>query len=137
MAKNYENTSNADYTATVVFSSRDLSAREKIQIKDTGDATTLDKATENDRTIEITPSVWAEIRIHNEKSKREDKDYSQYVIIDLDGTKYTTGSESFWSSFLGIADELMEAGEDYFTVKVYTKPSKNFEGKRFISCSLI
>jgi len=126
----------ADYEATIKFTSRELSVRERIKIKDTTDSTTLDKATEEGSII-IAPDYWASIAIHNEKSKREDKDYDNYVIVDKNGSIYSTGSESFWNSFLSIADEMIDAGEEEFEIKVYRKPSKNFAGKDYITCSLV
>ena len=61
-------------------------------------------------------------------------DYEKFIIIDKDGTKYVTGSESFWSSFLEIAAEM---GEEAFDVEAYKVDSKNYKGKQFISCSIV
>lgn len=125
----------ADYEAQIKYTSRELSVRERIKIKDTTDSVTLDKATEEGKIV-ISPDYWASISIHNEKSKREDKDYDNYVIVDRNGTKYSTGSQSFWTSFLSIADEMIDAGETEFDITVYRMPSKNFAGKDYITCSL-
>lgn len=135
-AQNNNNEINADYQATIVSTSRELSVRERIKIKDTTGSITLDKATEEGNVI-ISPDYWAKIAIHNEKSKRDDKDYDNYVIVDKNGTIYSTGSESFWNSFLSIATEMIDAGEEEFDIKVYRMPSKNFAGKDYITCSLI
>ena len=56
------------------------------------------------------------------------------VIVDEDGTSYLTGSENFMANFLSIAEEM--EGEP-FEVEVYRKPSKNFNGKDFLTCKLI
>lgn len=139
MAQKKENSSNerrSDYEAVIKYTSRDITVRERIKIKDTTGSTTLDKATEEGSVV-IAPDYWASISIHNEKSKREDKDYDNYVIVDKNGTIYSTGSESFWNSFLSIADEMIGEGEDDFEIKVYRMPSKNFAGKDYITCSLI
>lgn len=125
----------ADYEAQIKYTSRELSVRERIKIKDTTDSVTLDKATEEGKIV-ISPDYWASISIHNEKSNREDKDYDNYVIVDRNGTKYSTGSQSFWTSFLSIADEMIDAGETEFDITVYRMPSKNFAGKDYITCSL-
>lgn len=138
MAEN--NTSNeapkSGYSVTVLYTSRDLSVKEKIKIKDTTGSVTLDKATAEGSII-IKPDYWASLSIHNEKSKREDKDYSNYIIVDKDGTIFSTGSESFWSSFISIVDELTAAGETDYEIKVYRLPSKNFAGKDYLTCSLL
>ena len=124
------------YSAKIVKSSKELSVREKIKIKDLTNSVGLDDAVTDDVPLMVTPSIWAELAIHNEKSK--DKDYKKYILVDAAGTKYATGSESFWSAFNGIIDELVEAGEvdEDFTIMIYRLPSKNYSGKSFLTCSL-
>ncbi|GEM_PF-2196558 len=138
MAKNNNTNTDhvADYEAKIVSTSRELTVRERIKIKDTTGSITFDKATDEGEIV-IKPDYWASISIHNEKSKREDKDYLNYVVVDKDGTIYSTGSESFWNSFINIVDELIEAGETDFDIRVYKLPSKNFQGKDYITCSLV
>ena len=120
------------YSVTVVESSRELTAKERIKVKDTANAIKLDEATQKD-TIVIAPDMYAVLEIHNEKSS--DKEYHNYVIVDKDGTKYVTGSSSFWTSFKDIYDEMSGESEDY-SIKVYRVPSKNYTGKTFITCSI-
>lgn len=123
------------YSAKIVNTSKELSAREKIKIKDLTNAVGLDEAVTDDVPLMVTPQLWAELAIHNEKSK--DKDYKKYILIDAAGTKYATGSESFWSAFNDIVAELEDAGEDGdFTIEIYRLPSKNYSGKSFLTCSL-
>ena len=120
------------YSVTVVESSRELTAKERIKIKDTTDAIKLDEATQKGAIV-IAPDMYAVLGIHNEKSS--DKEYKNYVLVDKDGTKYVTGSSSFWSSFKDIYDEMSGESEDY-SIKVYRAPSKNYAGKEFITCSI-
>ena len=49
---------------------------------------------------------------------------------------YVTGSESFWNSFRDIYDE-MENESDEWSLKLYRLPSKNRQGKDFLTCSII
>lgn len=122
------------YSAKVVNSSKELSAVEKIALKDTGDCERLDALT-SDGTVTIELDYYAEIAIHNEKSK--DKDYSQIVVVAKDGTRFVTGSESFKTSLEDIYEEMYDAGEaDNIVLKVYRVESKNYAGKQFIKCSL-
>lgn len=123
------------YTAKIIESTHELSARERILLKDTTNAKKIDEAVdeaENGRII-IRPIDYAVISIHNEKSK-DRKEYNNYIIIDEDGTKYVTGSPSFWSNFKEIWEEM--SGEP-FEIEAYKKPSKNYSGKDFITCSII
>ncbi len=123
----------ADYNVKVTNASIELTARDKIKIKDTSDTTALDTATQNGAVI-IEPAWWAVLDIHNEGS--QDKDYRCYVVVDRNGERFRTGSQSFWSAFMNIWEELEDDPEP-FQIKVYRLPSKNREGRDFITCSLI
>lgn len=121
------------FEVQIVESSKELTARERIRLKDTTDAVKLDEATQENPVI-IKPVAYAILAVHNDKA--DDKDYEQYIIEDADGTKYVTGSESFWNSFKNIYDEMKDEDEDW-SVKAYRVPSKNYTGRDFISCSLM
>ena len=123
------------YSAKVTFISKDIPTKKKIKIKNTSNASSLEAATEEGPLV-IEPDYYAEVSVHNEKS--EDKDYKKYIIVDKDGNKFATGSESFITAFKEIADDMAaEApGEDY-SIEIYRKPSANYKGKEFITCSLV
>lgn len=113
--------------------SKELTARDRIRLKDTTDAIKLDEATAEGEVM-ITPSAYAILSVHNDKA--DDPDYEQYIIEDADGQKYVTGSQSFWNSFKAIWDEMKDEDEEY-SVKAYRVPSKNYKGKDFLTCSII
>ena len=121
------------YSVTIKETSRELSPKERVAIKDTTSCVRLDDATK-DAKVKIIPSLYCVLGIHNEKS--EDKDYDNFVIVDADGVKYVTGSASFWSSFMDIAREMEGETEDW-GIEVYRVPSKNYKGKFFLTCSII
>lgn len=123
------------YSAKVVFISKDIPAKEKIKLKDTSNAISLDAAT-TESPVVITPDFYAELSVHNEHS--QDKDYKKYIIVDTDGNKFVTGSESFITAFKDIANDMASdaPGEEY-SIEVYRKPSQNYKGKEFITCSLV
>lgn len=123
------------YKAVVARASKELSAKEKIMLKDMSDAVKLDDEVK-EQAIVIKPEFYAIINVHNEKS--DTKDYTKIVIIDGDsGIKYTTGSMPFITTFEDIMQEMEDAGESDFSLKVYAKESKNYKGKYFITCSII
>lgn len=122
------------YKAIVERASKELSAKEKIMLKDMSDATKLDDIVK-DNPIIISPDYYAIVAVHNEKS--DTKDYKKIVLVDKDGTKYTTGSMPFITTFEDIVDEMADAGEDDYMIKIYPKESKNYKGKYFITCSII
>ena len=121
-----------NYKVEIKESSKELTARERISLKDTTNAIKLDEALAEDNVI-ITPVDYAILGIHNEKA--DDKDYENYIIVDKDGTKYVTGSTSFWSSFIEIYEEMKDEDEEY-SILAYRVESKNYKGKYFLTCSI-
>ena len=122
------------YSASVSFASKELTARERIAIKDTTNAAALDELTKDNTNVHIVPDYYAILDIHNEKS--EDKDYKKYVIVDKAGNKYVTGSHSFYEAFTEIVEEMDGTGEEY-QIEIYKLDSKNYKGKQFITCSIV
>ena len=130
MAKKTE----TNYKVTIESVSKELTAKERIQLKDLSDAQRLDKLTQVEPVF-INVAFYATLSVHNEKA--DDKDYKNYVVVAKDGTRYVTGSSSFITAFENIMDEISDSGEEIeLVVKVYRLPSKNREGKDFITCSL-
>lgn len=122
-----------DYEVKIRRTSKELSAKDRIKIKDTTNAIRLDEATAEGAII-ISPDYFAVLDIHNEKS--EDKDYTQVVLVDVAGNKYVTGSASFLTAFENIVDEMDGIDEEY-QIEVYRRESKNYKGKSFITCSIV
>lgn len=124
------------YKATVRECSKELTVKERIMLKDTSNAESLDMLTQeanfNDKKVLINVDYYATLDIHNEKS--DNKDYVNFIVVDKDGKKYVTGSQSFISSFTDIVEEMTEAGETDIVIEVYRKESKNYKGKDFITC---
>lgn len=120
------------YSVSIKESSRELTAKQRIALKDTTSAIKLDEATQVEP-VTINVDMYAVLAIHNEKS--ENPDYDNYVVVDKNGTKYVTGSASFWSSFMDIYEEMEDEDEEW-AIKVYRVPSKNYKGKEFITCSI-
>ena len=72
------------YSVEIAESSKELSAKERIKLKDTSDAIKLDEITATEKEVLITPVAYAILNIHNEKS--DNNDYKNYIIEDEDGT---------------------------------------------------
>lgn len=123
-----------NYKVTIKEISREVTARERIKLKDTTNAVKVDEAASADAPLVISPDVYAVLAIHNEKS--DNVDYDNYVIIDKSGIKYVTGSPSFWTSFMEIWEEMQGETEEY-SIEVYKRDSKNYKGKQFLTCSII
>ena len=127
------------YAATVREVSKEISVKEKIMLKDTSNAISIDALTQeasfNNEKVLIDVDYYAILDIHNEKS--DNKDYINFIIVDKSGNKYVTGSESFITTFTDIYEEMKGAGEENITIEIYRKESKNYKGKDFITCSIV
>lgn len=122
------------YSVAIRECSTELTARERIKLKDTTNAIKLDEAASGETPLVIRPVAYAVLDIHNEKS--DNKDYPNYIIMDDEGNKYVTGSESFWTSFKEIFEE-MESENEAYEIEVYKVDSKNYKGKQFLTCSIV
>lgn len=120
------------YSVNIREVSRSITAKERVKLKDTTNAIPLDEVTREGKFV-FEPDYYAILDVHNEKS--EDKDYVKYLIVDKAGTKLVTGSESFFTSFKDIMDEMAGCDEE-FSIEAYRMPSKNYKGKEFITCSI-
>lgn len=124
------------YKVEIVHSTKELTVREKIRIKDLSNVIQIDDATQKEGNIVIDFDYYVILKVHNEFSK-DDKDYNKYVIVDKSGNKFVTGSESFMTSLEGIVDEMADAGETDFEIEIYRKDSKNYTGKQFLTCTIV
>lgn len=121
------------YNVKIVECSKELSARDRVAVKDTTNAISIDEATKNSPLV-VDIDYYVILSVHNEKS--EDKDYEKYIIVDKSGNKYVTGSKSLLTSMLDIVDEMDGSGEEY-SIEIYRVPSKNYKGKEFLTCSIV
>lgn len=126
------------YEAKIQFASRELTAKERIRIKDFTHAIQLDDAVLPDQPLVIDYDYHVKVSVHNEHAKGDNKDYFKTVICDKGGNAYITGSESFTTAMEDILDEMNEVapGED-ITLECYKVPSKNFQGKCFLTCTIV
>lgn len=125
-----------NYSVKVVESSKELTKKETVMFKDLSDAVNLSEfIDEHGGAVMVDVESWVELAIHNEKAKDgQNKDYTNFLVVDKNGTRYYTGSESFWSSFKDIWCEMNDSTEEW-SLKVYKKQSKG--KKDFITCSVM
>ena len=122
-----------NYEVKIVSSSKELTPREKIRIKDFSNAVSLDDATQTGPVL-VTYDYHVLCHVHNEKS--DNPEYDKCVVVDTAGTKYATGSAAFIRALGDILDECLDAGESDIVLECFRRPSKNYKGKDFITCSL-
>ena len=115
---------------------KELTKKEKVMLKDLTDCTVLGTEVEaSECDIIIHPAFYAILSVHNDALS--EPDYEVYVIVDRDGTKYQTSSDSFITSFLDIMDDMQDEDPETWAIKVTLKPSKNRTGKSFLKSVLI
>ena len=125
------------YEANITSSLRELTAREKIVYKNV-DGQKLNEIINNDNpSIDLDVENIVELQVHNERSKGNN-DYTVYVIDTKDGSRYRTGSETFYTKAKEIYRELQAANEleNGFVLRVFKTKSNNFDGD-FINCRLV
>lgn len=124
------------FNSKIIEASKELNAKERVMYKDTSDTISLDDLTngeEGSAIIGVTDYVLLEV--HNERAQG-DKDYQTIVLIDSDGERYRTGSNSFIRQFLEIWEEMKDY-EEAWGIKVFRKPSRNYNGKEFLTCTVV
>lgn len=132
------NTSN--YESSITFASRDLSPIERIKLKDLTATVALDDELKSipDHKLTFTPELVVVVSVHNPKAK-SNTDYDTLVFTDSEtGVRYRTSSTSFKLAVLDIMNDLIAADINPNTVPLvaYTRPSKNFTGKDFLTCAI-
>lgn len=136
MAKNKE--TSANYSATIREASRELSSKERVMYKDTSNAESLldfaKAAREAGGHATIDFKDYVIIDVHNESA--DNTDYIIFLFIDKAGNKYYTSSEPCWNSFANIYAEMKDSEEDW-GIEFNLIPSKKYNGKEILTCSLI
>ena len=104
------------YSATITASSKELTKRERIQLKDMTDVIRLDSATkEGDVIINKVENI-VEIDIHNDKATPTD--YKNIIVVADDGKRYATGSTSFRNALFDIADDMEDEEPDENNLRI-------------------
>lgn len=121
------------YNVTIVKASKELSHKERVRMKDTTNAISMDEITQ-DGPVLIDLDFYAVLNVHNERS--ESVDYTVCILVDKVGTKYRTGSPSFLTALDEIMVDMADCDEPW-QLEVSRRPSKNYKGKEFLTCSVV
>lgn len=140
MNENINITNNETYESTITFTTRELNPIEKIKLKDLTATVALDDELKSipDHKLTFTPELIVIVSVHNPKAK-SNLDYETLVFTDSEtGVRYRTSSMSFKSAVLDIVHDLILENINPNTVPLvaYTRPSKNFTGKDFLTCTI-
>lgn len=121
-----------DFKCVIAECSRELTAKERVALKDVTSAIKLADATK-DAGVVIDVDAYAVLEVHNEHS--ENTDYTIYLFMDKGGNTYYTSSKPLFDSFKDIWDE-MQGEEEEWQIEVYRVPSKNQSGD-FLTCKIL
>lgn len=128
-------------TMSFTYTSKELNARERIQLKDRSNAINIGTALkESDTPLIIDIDYYAVLHIEvpdkTENAEKEDDSFDSYIFVDKNGTKYTTSSPSLWNAFTQIKDELLADGITDFKIECYKAPSQKRQGE-YLCCRLV
>lgn len=122
------------FNVVIEKSLKEVTKKEMLQLKDLTDAVRLDQATQEHGSVMIN-NIQNVVKLFLvSDDPKNPQEYGKLVITDTEGNRFVTGSESFARRAWEIADDM--AGEE-FGLKVYRRPSKNYPGREFLSCSVI
>lgn len=142
MNTNMTNNSKQEYYVEIIRASHELTKREQLKIKDLSGAVKIHAVVNPDKSLVITPAVWAVIHTHNERAKEGNNvDYESIVILDADGNKYFSGSASLAESFIEVWNTMTEgtdpANPEPFEVEFFKVESNNRAGQYFLKCGIV
>lgn len=125
-----------NYTVTILESSKELTAREKIRARNFANAASFDQMlTDDSESFSFAPLAYTVLAVHNESS--ENKDYTVFLIEDTSNNLYRTGSEAFFSRFKEIFTTMREdAPDEDYTISVFKRPSTKYKGKFVLLCQI-
>lgn len=123
------------YSATVVESNKELTAKQRIMLKDISAARNINDILKEVPELILDIDLIAAIDVHNEQAK-DNEDYTVYSMIDVEGERYQTSSESFYQQYMDIFNE-MQGSEESWQIKVYKQQSANDATKSFITCTIV
>ena len=131
MAKTNNTTS--DYSSEIIESMKPLSGKEKVRFKDLTASKKLDEEVTEDASLVVALDNYIKLHVHNPKS--ENSDYDVMIVVDKAGYSYYTSSETFMRALESIVADMQDETEEW-GIEVIKKPSSNFKGKFFLTCTV-
>lgn len=95
----------AELKEKIVFGGRDITKKDIIRVK-THPSPVLTQDVDAEKVI--TPVLIITLHVTNPLTEEGEKEYTEYRILDKDGSVYLTSSESLYNSIISISDELVD-----------------------------
>lgn len=121
------------YTSEIIESMKPLSGKEKVRYKDLTASTKLDEVVEVGEGLKVDLANYIELAVHNPKA--ENPDYHVFIIVSKEGQSYYTSSDTFARALKDLVSS-MEGETEEWGVEVVKKPSNNYKGKFFLTCTV-
>lgn len=123
----------SDYTSEIIESMKPLSGKEKVRYRDLTASRKLDEEVSEDASLVVMLANYIKIKVHN--SKADNPDYNVMIVVDKDNNSYYTSSETFMRALEGVVKD-MEGETEEWGIEVVKKPSSNYKGKFFLTCTV-
>ena len=130
-------------TVKIAMASREFTKVQKIALQNTSECISLDaeleKLAKEGKQLLISPKDYVILDITTDKPNLSgNENYKNMIVIDRNGTRYATGSNSFMEAFINIFEIMHEDEEDpQYDIVVERKDSKNYKGKYFLTCNIV
>lgn len=124
---------NTEYSSTIIESLKELSGKEKVRYKDLTASKKIDEEVTDTQSLKIALDNYVILAVHNPKA--EQVDYNVVIVIDKEGNSYYTSSTTFERALKDVVDAMKDETEDW-GIEVVKKPSSNYKGKFFLTCTV-
>ena len=124
---------NTEYSSTIIESLKELSGKEKVRYKDLTASKKIDEEVTDTQSLKIALDNYVILAVHNPKA--EQVDYNVVIVIDKEGNSYYTSSNTFERALKDVVDAMQGETEDW-GIEVVKKPSSNYKGKFFLTCTV-
>ena len=124
---------NEEYSSTIVESLKELSGKEKVRFKDLTASKKIDEEVTEEQSLRIALDNYVILAVHNPKA--EQIDYNVVIVVDKEGNSYYTSSTTFERALKDVVEAMKDEAEEW-GIEVVKKPSSNYKGKFFLTCTV-
>ena len=122
-----------DYSSEIKESMKPLTGKQRVRYRDLTASKKLDELVTEDESLKVALDNYIVIAVHN--SKADNPDYNVVIVVDKNGESYYTSSETFLKALEGVVKDMEGETEDW-GVEIVKKPSSNYKGKFFLTCTV-
>ena len=125
--------STEEYSSTIIESLKELTGKEKVRFKDLTASKKIDEEVTDEQSFRIALDNYIILSVHNPKA--EQIDYNVIIVVDKEGNSYYTSSNTFERALKDVVEAMKDETEEW-GIEVVKKPSSNYKGKFFLTCTV-